>query len=485
MADGHSTAIPRPARRLNRVRPMSRSLANTPSRTRLLAALATTLAAPAALAADPAAPAADVSGVLIPEASEDQASPARALLLVPRMAVATVAIPVRGGLRFYEQHNVRERVVDFFFDDSRTFGVYPRLTLETRTTVGVGVRVVHRNLFDSGVRFRGAADAGGEYQQRLDAGLSSPALFGAPAWLHLRGGWQRQSRAPFYGIGDPPDNQAVASADTRAHAIPFRQTVTRAQLSLETNPAGPLFTNLDVSLVRRRFGQDPHTLATDAEGAGQLVTLPGWSEGTHVMYVEGQLGLDTTAVASPYLPASAPSTGWRALAFGGPAWGVDGDRTNYLRYGLDVRRYLDLHAGDRVLLLRAFAEGVTAVGPGGYVPFTDLPRLGGPHQLRGHARDRFRDRLAVLGAVEYRYPIWDQLAGYLFVDAGRVLAGADRLGSLARSPGRLRAGGGGGLELHQGNRFRMRGQIAGSSEGAFFQLSLEPAYRVTSSFYRI
>jgi hypothetical protein len=468
---------------------MSGSLANRRFPMRVLAALAVGLLPTTVLAqaADPAGAAGNVSGVLIPEAGEGQASPARSLLLLPRLAVATAAIPVRGGLRFYERHNVRERVVDFFFDDSRTFGVYPRLTLETRTTVGVGVRVVHRNLFDSGVRFRGAADAGGEYQQRLDAGLSSPALFGAPVWLHLRGGWQRQPRAPFYGIGDPAaDASGAVPVDARsAHATPFRQTVTRTQLSLEADPRGPLFTNLDVSLVRRRFGQDPHTLATDAEGAGQLVTLPGWSEGTHVLYVEGQLGLDTTAVTSPYVPSSAPSTGWRALAFGGPAWGVDGDRTNYLRYGLDVRRYLDLHAGDRVLLLRAFAEGVTAVGPGGYVPFTDLPRLGGPHQLRGYTRDRFRDRLAVLAAAEYRYPIWSQLTGFLFADAGRVLAGADQLGRLARSPGRLRAGGGGGLELHNGNRFRMRGQIAGSSEGAFLQLSLEPAYRVTSSFYRI
>ena len=167
------------------------------------------------------------------------------------------------------------------------------------------------------------------------------------------------------------------------------------------------------------------------------------------------------------MPASAPSTGWRTLAFGGPAWGIDGDRTNYLRYGLEARRYFDLYAGDRVLLLRAYAEGVTAVGAGGYVPFTDLPRLGGPQQLRGYTRDRFRDRLAVLGTVEYRYPIWNELAGFLFVDAGRVLRGrrcAGHAGAIAAAG--LRVGGGGGLEMHQGNRFRMRGQLAGLARRA-------------------
>jgi hypothetical protein len=468
---------------------MSPSAANIRIRTRLLAAIAPALLSTPAWAAagDPAGAAGDVSGVLVPEAGEDQASPARALLLLPRLAVNTVAIPVRGGLRLYERHNVRERVVDLFFDDSRTFGIYPRLTLESRTTIGAGVRVVHRNMFGSGVRFKGAADAGGEYQQRLDASLSSPGLFGAPLWLHLRGGWQRQPRAPFYGIGDPPaDASGAVGADARAaHATPFRQTVTRAQLSVEADPRGPLFTNVDVSLVRRRFGQDPHTLATDAGAADQLATLPGWSEGTQVLYVEAQLGLDTTTVASPYVSASAPSTGWRALAFGGPAWGVDGDRTNYLRYGVEARRYIDLYAGDRVLLLRGFVEGATAVGPGGYVPFTDLPRLGGPQQLRGYTRDRFRDRLVVLGTAEYRYPIWSDLSGFLFVDAGRVLAGADHLDNLVRSPDRLRVGGGGGLEMSQGNRFRLRGQVAGSPDGLFLQLSFEPAYRVTSSFYRI
>ena len=63
--------------------------------------------------------------MLVPEAGEDQASPGAGPAAAARLAVATVAIPVRGGLRFYERNNVRERVLDIFFDDSRTFGVYP------------------------------------------------------------------------------------------------------------------------------------------------------------------------------------------------------------------------------------------------------------------------------------------------------------------------------------------------------------------------
>jgi hypothetical protein len=419
----------------------------------------------------------DVSGVLVPESGEGQPSPARALLVVPRLAVATVAMPLRAGMGFYERHHISERAIDIFFDDTRTFGVYPGISFESGTSIGFGVRVVHRNLFGTGVRFKGAADGGGEHQRRLDASVGSAALFGAPVWLHLRGGWQHQARAPFYGIGDRREPFPTGDTSPARH---FQQTVKRTQLSLDTNPAGPLFGKVEATFVSRRFSPNPDTLESDEGAAMALETLPGW-RGTDVFYAEVQVGLDTVEVASPYLPASSPSRGTRLLLFGGPAFGVDGDLTRYLRYGFEARRYFDLHAGDRVLMLRGYAEGVTA----GSVPFTDLPRLGGPQQLRGFTRDRFRDRLAVLGTAEYRYPIWQELGAFLFVDAGRVLSGADQLDRLARAPERLRVGGGGGLEKHGGNRFRMRGQIAGSADGLFFELSFQPAYRVTSPSYRI
>jgi outer membrane translocation and assembly module TamA len=190
------------------------------------------------------------------------------------------------------------------------------------------------------------------------------------------------------------------------------------------------------------------------------------------------VGVDTLAVGAPWISPGAPSRGTRASAFVGAAAGASGDRTRYVRYGLDAIQYFDLYRGDRVLLVRVHGEGVAARSDED-IPFTDLPRLGGPQFLRGYARDRFRDRVAVLGSIEYRYPIWRELSGFLFVDAGRVAPGIDALS------GHFRPGAGGGLELYSNEAFRMRTQLAGSSDGLFFHLAVEAVYRQSTPPYRI
>jgi hypothetical protein len=119
------------------------------------------------------------------------------------------------------------------------------------------------------------------------------------------------------------------------------------------------------------------------------------------------------------------------------------------------------------------------------IPFTDLPRLGGPLLLRGFAPNRFRDRVALAGTLEYRYPIWRLMSGFLFVDVGRVLPGSAELAPSALIHYRPHFGGGGGLEVLQGNNFRLRAQAATSGEGLFFQFAFEPAYRVQTPSYRI
>jgi outer membrane protein assembly factor BamA len=142
-----------------------------------------------------------------------------------------------------------------------------------------------------------------------------------------------------------------------------------------------------------------------------------------------------------------------------------------VRYGVDALRYINLYRGDRVLLLRAYAEAVT--GPLDEIPFTDLPRLGGPLMLRGYHRDRFRDRIALLGTGEYAFPIGELMSGFLFLDAGRVERAWDDL-----SGDRIRYGFGGGIQLQSVDAFIMRFQVAGSADepGVFIKLSFDPLY---------
>lgn len=54
------------------------------------------------------------------------------------------------------------------------------------------------------------------------------------------------------------------------------------------------------------------------------------------------------------------------------------------------------------------------------VPFTELPMLGGSSFLRGYPFERFRDRAAGFGSVQYQWDVSHILDAYLFADAGRV-----------------------------------------------------------------
>jgi hypothetical protein len=431
---------------------------------------------PALAGADPA----EVSGVLIPERDHAVAEAVPgALLLVPRLAIAAVSVPVREGLIVYERHNLRERVIDLFFDDSRRFGLYPIVTLETGLRPGLGARLVHRDLLGTGARLRLSADYGGELRRRLDAGVSNVEVAGLPLWLHLRGGWQRQPDASFYGIGDASigsaDASGVPARSEAAHHTRFDQEIRRAELGLLFDPAGPFQAGWSITTLSRRFAAPVDADLDQAAVRFDPASLTGWERGVDLVYDEVEVGVDTLRPTSPFVPAATPATGTKVVAFAGLAAGLRGDRTRYLRYGVDALRSFDLYGGDRVLLLRGHLEGVA--GDESRIPFTDLPRLGGPSQLRGFAPGRFRDRIAVAGTLEYRYPIWRQMSGFLFVDGGRVMRAAE-----LAAP---RLGGGGGLEILQGDAFRLRAQAATSSEGLFFQLAFEPAYRVQTPGYRI
>jgi hypothetical protein len=436
------------------------------------------------------APAA-VSGVEIPEAAPP-ASPARAALAVPRLGATVVAAPVSGALTVYDRYQVREQIVDLLFNDARTFGAYPVVALETGLPVGVGARLVHRDLFGAGGGLRLAADYGGSSRHRIEGSLSSPSFAGGVLRTRLAGGWLRQPNAPFYGIGDQdlarpdPTVSGLPARAPLAVATAFGQDVVHAVLGVDIDPRGPLFASITTGYYARDFKES-------AQGTSDLgrtdvrfdtSTLTGWGQGTKISYSELAVGWDSLTTASSFVPAGAPSTGTKVVLFGGVARSLElgggGAPVAYTRYGLDGLRYFDLYNGDRVLILRGRLEGVAGAAEG--IPFTDLPRLGGPMLLRGYSRDRFRDRVTLLASAEYRYPIWQNLAGYLFVDAGSVRAG---LSDLAGAGSRPRVGGGGGLELFVSGQFGLRGQVAGSSEGLFFQLALQPVYRLDAQHYRI
>jgi len=88
----------------------------------------------------------------------------------------------------------------------------------------------------------------------------------------------------------------------------------------------------------------------------------------------------------------------------------------FARAFLDARAYASpghrhILAG-RLLYQQAFGD----------VPFYNLPEFGGDTLGRGYLPYRFRDRVAVIGQFEYRFPIYKFLSGAAYVEAGQFRA---------------------------------------------------------------
>lgn len=410
------------------------------------------------LAAEPvaaAAPTADrASGVLVPDADADPPWiwVPRALLFPLRTAAQIGFAPLRGAAWVVDRYRLRDRIAQLLFSDDGRFGVYPTALFATGLGLNVGVHVIAQDLTGHGERMALSAGYGGELHQRHDASVSSGSLFG-PTVMTARASFRAWDRYNDYGIGN----------STGAVAMQFAQRVWNAELAARRPVAGPLAIQLIAAYSARRLDR-----LVASEGFDRAAgTRMGLRTGAHHAYGELGLALDTTAYASRYISRANPSTGWLASAFLGATEGFAGDPSHYLRYGVGARRFLDLYRGDRVLVLYAALQGVTARLDA--IPLVDLPRLGGEVWLRGFPDDRFRDRVTALGSAEYQFPIQDGAIAFGFVDAGQVADAPSRLALRA-----WHVGAGGGLQFQTPTSFLFRLQIATSDEGTFVQLAFDP-----------
>jgi outer membrane protein assembly factor BamA len=98
---------------------------------------------------------------------------------------------------------------------------------------------------------------------------------------------------------------------------------------------------------------------------------------------------------------------------------LDDNLYSFQRAEVDVRQFVSLLRNRRVLALRALAS-VSDADNGAQVPFYYQRALGGPDDLRGFHRLRFRDTHALLLQAEYRWEIFTAVDGALFYDAGKV-----------------------------------------------------------------
>ena len=103
---------------------------------------------------------------------------------------------------------------------------------------------------------------------------------------------------------------------------------------------------------------------------------------------------------------------------------TESDRYSFRRVEADLQQYIPLLRDRRVLALPALVS-MSDAAAGRELPFYLQRTLGGPDDLRGFRRFRFRDRHLLLLQAEYRWEIFTAVDGAIFYDAGKVASRAE------------------------------------------------------------
>ena len=339
----------------------------------------------------------------------------RLVLTLPRMALRLVLFPIEKAMRFVDEHALIERIDEVLYNDERTAAIVPKLSIATFFGTSVGAKVFHSNLAGHGEYVALDAHFGGRYQYQTQATFRANRFGGSHLWLESVARFETQPGLLFAGLGHPDSRSGGAGLDPREAAVTTRYSEERFLTLLRSGYSfgrlgAPLQLGATAVYNVRDFG--PRTRGGDPSletvyDADQVI---GFED--HVGVVEGDVNvvIDTRDVKG------ATGRGTYFEAFAGRATGVGG--YEFWHHGVELSQYLDLYRGTRVLVLRGVVEGVEGLDH--EIPFTELPRLGGPERLRGYRLDRFRDEKAVLGTVEYHYPVHHGISGSLHFDVGKV-----------------------------------------------------------------
>ncbi|MFB3852665.1 MAG: BamA/TamA family outer membrane protein [Vicinamibacterales bacterium] len=243
---------------------------------------------------------------------------------------------------------------------------------------------------------------------RMDAQLALRELAGGLASLDLYGQRYEWSQESFYGVG--PGSAKSAHSNYRLH-----NTIAGAKLGLRVSPTLTFGGRVERMLPRVGRG-----------GSNRLPTVRTLFEPAVLPELESRLDFNRYEVGADLdyrEPRGNPKSGGRYRV--GYSFFHSGGESmfDFRRLHMDLQQYLPFLQGKRVIALRALVS-LSDPGTGGDVPFYLMPTLGGPDDLRGYRRHRFRDRNLALLQAEYRWEILAALDAALFVEAGQVASRA-------------------------------------------------------------
>ena len=332
-------------------------------------------------------------------------------------------------------------------------GFYPRIghvTPGSSLSLGVGYR--RPRLFGERAVLSASAMGSVKKYWLLDARLLMPTLAGDAAQVEVyaqRSSWPEEA---FFGLG--PDSLRREQAN-----FSLENTLVGGSGAVQ---AGRLLSvGGRVEYMTPRAGRGRSERVPTIGALFPIEQTPGLGEATSFARFEAFADLNYRE------PRLNPRRGGRYYVSYAVFEDLDVDRYGFGRLEVDLQQYVPFLKDRRVFAFHALLSASDA-GGGEKVPFYLMRSLGGPDDLRGFRRHRFRDQNILLLQAEYRWEVFTAVDAALFVDAGQV---APRLGDLAL--GRLETDYGAGLRFGSNNGVFLRVEGAfGSQDGRRFILRL-------------
>ena len=381
-----------------------------------LVAAAFTLAAHVAVASEPA-PVALTSTVWRPRPTPVLLELPWLLLQLPERVVELATAPLAPAFLFAERHRVPQRVIDLLSNEDKTAYLFPYVTVGGSDGVRGGLTLLHNDLLGDNESLKLSGAMGGNLDFKVKAAYSQDV-----AWLNGREVGARVSYEEDRDVRYFPVGGDSREADERA----IRSDELLVSLHGELLSPGQLFFRSVLTLTYRRerlaTGDSPDrpVLAADdpdvppPPGFGRTIDLP---EAQLLLQVDTRDSLGRTRRG---VLGELTLTAMHDL---------NGANLSALRTALNVSTFVEVLPRARVLVFNLGGAAAGTWQPDHELPWRGNVTLGRESHLRGYKRDRFRDRLAWWGGVEYRYPIFEHeldevgVSSVLFADVGR--AGAD------------------------------------------------------------
>jgi hypothetical protein len=289
-------------------------------------------------------------------------------------------------------------------------GLYPKIgtiTAGSGFSVGPGYRATHK--LGGAVDFSAFAMASIQKYWIGDARVQLPRLLDEHLGIDAHVQTYDFREELFFGIG--PDS---LRSDLVSYGL--RNTIVGATASVRPTSWLTLSGGAD-------FLNPAINSTTESDSIGSKfddASAPGLAEQPDFMRYEGLIDVNLRQ------PRGNPRQGGRYLFTYQRFNDLDRGAYSFQRAEADLQQYISLYRHRRVLALRALVS-VSDADPGAQVPFYFQRTLGGPDDLRGFHRDRFRDKDVLLLQAEYRWEIFTAVDGALFYDTGKVASRVENL----------------------------------------------------------